>query len=87
MIDNIHKPKGSRMWRWKFRLRPGDEKIEDVSLGTSDKQVAEKKRAELLREKEHEGAGFIPVKAARDAARRSLGEHLAEFPGDMGRHL
>ena len=53
----------------------------------SDKQVAEKKRAELLREKEHERAGFIPAKAARDAAQRSLGEQLAEFLGDMGRHL
>jgi len=85
MINSIFKPKGSRIWRWKFRLCPADKTIGDVSLGTSDKQVAEKRRAELLREREHERAGFIPVKAARDAAQRGLSEHLAEFLGDMGR--
>ena len=85
MINTIFKPKDSRIWRWKFRLQPGDTRIEDVSLGTSDKQVAEKNRAELLRQREHERAGFIPPKAARDAAQRSLSEHLAEFLGDMRR--
>ena len=83
MINCIFKPKGSRIWRWKFRLCPGDGKIEDVSLGTSDKQVAEKNRMGLLRQREHERAGFIPEKAARDAAQRSLAEHLNEFLGDM----
>ncbi len=85
MINTIFKPKGSRIWRWKFRQRPEDGKIQDVSLGTSDKSVAEKKRAELLREKEHERAGFIPPKAVRDAAQRKLTEHLQDFVGDLGR--
>ena len=85
MINTIFKPKGSRIWRWKFRLQPGDTRIQDVSLGTSDKQVAEKNRAGLLRQREHERAGFIPPKAARDAAQRSLSEHLNEFLGDMRR--
>jgi integrase len=85
MINSIFKPKGSRIWRWKFRLRPEDGKIQDVSLGTSDKQVAEKKRSELLREKEHERAGFIPQKAVRDAAQHKLAEHLQDFLGDMHR--
>lgn len=85
MIDFIYKPKGSRIWRWKMRLRPQDTKIEDVSLGTADKQVAEKRRAELRREKEHERAGFIPPKAARQAALRALSEHLNDFLGDMRR--
>ncbi len=44
MINHIYKPKGERIWRWKFRLASTDGKIQDVSLGTSDKQVAEKKR-------------------------------------------
>jgi hypothetical protein len=57
MINTIYKPKGSRIWRWKFRLRPEDGIVEDTSLRTSDKQVAEKKRTELLREREHEKAG------------------------------
>ena len=85
MINSIFKPKGSRIWRWKLRLRPQDGKIEDMSLGTSDKQVAEKRRAELLREKEHERAGFIPAKAIRDASKRDLAEHLQDFLGDMRR--
>ena len=40
MINTIFKPKGSRIWRWKFRLCPTDGKIQDLSLGTSDKQAA-----------------------------------------------
>ena len=85
MINNIYKPRGSRIWRWKFRLRPEDGKIKDVSLGTSDKQVAEKFRGDRLREFEHERAGFIPPKATRDAAQRKLADHLQDFLGDMQR--
>ena len=85
MLKTIYKPKGSRIYRLKFRLVPQDGKILDMSLGTSDKQVAEKKLAELIREKEHERAGFIPPKAARDAAQRKLAEHLEDFLGDMRR--
>jgi len=83
MTDCIYKPKGSRIWRWKFRLCPADEKIEDVSLGTSDKQVAEKRRAEWRREKEHERAGFIPPKAIRDSLQKPLAEHLRDFVADL----
>jgi len=83
MINSIFKPKGSRIWRWKFRMVPGDIKILDVSLGTSDRQAAETKRSELLREKEHERAGLIPSKAARDAAQRKSADHLVDFIGDL----
>ena len=83
MINNIFKPKGSRIWRWKFRLVPADGKILDVSLGTSDRQSAETKRSDLLREKEHERAGLIPSKAARDAAQRKSADHLVDFIGDL----
>ena len=83
MINSIFKPKGSRIWRWKFRLVPADGKILDVSLGTADKQAAETKRSELLREKEHERAGLIPSKAAREAAQCKLTQHLQEFLGDL----
>jgi integrase len=83
MINNIFKPKGSRIWRWKFRQCPEDGKILDVSLGTSDKQAAETRRSELLREKEHERAGLIPSKAARVAAQRKSADHLVDFIGDL----
>ena len=85
MIDYIYKPKTSRIWRWKLRLSPDDTNIQDVSLRTADKQVAEKRRAELRREKEHEKAGIIAPKAARDAAQRKLIDHLNDFLGDMRR--
>ena len=85
MINRIFKPKGSRIYRWRFRQCSEDGKIEDISLGTSDKQVAEKIRAEKLREREHERAGIIAPKAARDAAKRDLAEHLEDFLGDMRR--
>ncbi len=83
MINHIYKPKGERIWRWKFRLTPADGKITDISLGTSDKQVAEKKRAERLRENEHERAGLLPSKIVRNAAHRKLTEHLQDFLGDL----
>ena len=85
MVNSIYKSKGSRIWRWKFRQCPADQKIEDVSLETSNKQVAGSKRAKLLPEKEHERAGFIPPKARRDAAQRKLADHLQGFLGDMRR--
>src|ERR1035438_7892943 len=72
MINTIYKPNGSRIWRWKFRQQPADGKIEDVSLGTSEKQVAEKRRAELLRERQFERDGLILPKSLRDAAQRNL---------------
>ena len=85
MIDCIYKPKGSRIWRWKFRQQPKDGKVEDVSLRTSDKQVAEKRRAESLRERQHERDGLIMAKPLRDAAQRKLTEHLDDFVGNLRR--
>ena len=85
MINTIYKPKGSRIWRWKFRLCPADKKIEDVSLGRSDKRAAEREREKLLQEKQDERAGFNPPKATRDAGERNLADHLQDFLGDMRR--
>ena len=86
MINTIYKPNGSRIWRWKFRQQPADGKIEDVSLGTSEKQVAEKRRAELLRERQFERDGLMLPKAVRDAMQRPLADHLQDFLGN-GRRL
>jgi integrase len=85
MIDRIFKPKGSRIWRWRIRLRPEDVRIEDISLGTSDKQVAEKRRTDLRREKEHERGGLLHPKPIRESALRHMAQHLAEFLSDMRR--
>jgi integrase len=85
MIDFIYKPKDSRIWRWKFRQQSMDKKIADVSLETSDKRCAEKRRDKLREEKLHERDGLILPKAAREAAQRSLSDHLNDFLGDMRR--
>jgi integrase len=85
MINHLYKPRDERIWRWKFRFSPADGKIQDVSLRTSDKQVAEKERSERLRLLLHERAGYIPPKATRDAAQRKLADHLQDFLGDMRR--
>jgi integrase len=85
MINNLYKPKGTRIWRWKYRLSPKDEKIADISLRTSDKQVAEKRRTEMLRELEHERAGLLPSKATREFALRKLGDHLDDYVGNLRR--
>jgi len=85
MINCIYKPKGSRIWRWKYRAEASDGKIEDVSLGVCDKQAAEKKRAKLLEENQYERVGLLPSKAVREAAERSLSDHMEDFLGDAER--
>jgi len=85
MIDYIFKPKGSRVWRWKFRQSPADGAVIDVSLETSDKRVAERRQAQWREERQQETAGLIPAKAVREAAQRPLGAHLDDFLGDMRR--
>jgi integrase len=85
MISNLYKPKGSRIWRWRYRLQASDVKISDVSLGVSDKQAAEKLCSEKLRELEHERAGISPLKATLQAAQKKLTDHLDDFLGDLRR--
>jgi len=85
MIDFIYKPKDSRIWRWKFRQQSEDKKIIDISLETSDKRCAEKRRDDLRKEKLYEREGLILPKPVREAAQRKLSEHLEDFIGDMRR--
>jgi len=85
VIDRIFKPKGSRIYRWRYRLRPEDAKISEISLGTSDKQAAVRIRTDKLRELEQERAGIIAPKTTRDAAQRKLEDHLQDFLGDLRR--
>ena len=85
MIDRIFKPKGSRIYRWRFRQKPADGKVLDVSLGTSELRVAEKRRAERRSEIQLERAGLTPPKTMLEAAQRSLSAHLGDFLADMRR--
>ena len=56
-----------------------------VSLGVTDKQVAEKKAQEFIREKEREAEGILEPKVVRDAAARPLAEHLEDYLIDLGK--
>jgi integrase len=86
MIDRLFKPDGSRVWRWRFREKPEDGRILDISLGTSELRVAEKRRAEKRRKIQLERAGLIPSEKAMESAQRNLASHLEDFIGDMRRH-
>ena len=85
MIDRIFKPNGARIYRWRYRQKPEDGKILDISLGTSEKRVAESRRSELRSQNQLERAGLVPSKSAIETAQRDLTLHLADFIGVMRR--
>ena len=78
----IFRQKGRRIWRCRYRL-DGETKIKEVSLHISDKQVAQQRLNDLIREQEQEANGIIPPKPLRDAATRNLSEHLNDFVADL----
>jgi len=61
----------------------GDLTVTDVALGTTDKQVAEKKLAEIVAEKERERAGLIAPKLQRESAQKPFSAHLADYLSDL----
>jgi integrase len=90
MIANIYKPRRrtdgkievARLWRGRYRLS-GDARITEVALGSADKQVAQKRLAEIVAEKERERAGQIAPKLERDSAAQPIAKHLADFVADL----
>jgi len=90
MIAHVFKPRRRvngkieprRTYRGRFRLA-GDLAVTDIPLGTADKQVAEHKLAEIIKEKERERAGLIAPKLQRNAAQRPIKDHLADFVADL----
>ena len=65
-------------YRGRFGLSP-DEKLQEVPLHTTDKQIARKRLRELVQEEEDERAGFIRPKKQREAMQRPLLEHIETF--------
>jgi len=63
---------------------PWDAKTADIPLGTTDKQSAQQKLAELIKEREGERSGRIPTKAVREALHKPLAELVDEFEADLG---
>ena len=72
----------NRVYRGRYRLDPNSPLVE-VSLGTTDKRVAEQKLAEIIKEKQWEKAGIIAPKLQRESAQKGLREHLADFAADL----
>lgn len=71
-----------RIYRLAYCL-PGMKGKKYVSLQTSDKQVAERKADEFLRELQQEEAGVIPPKARREAVIRPLSKHIEDYASDL----
>jgi integrase len=90
MIANIYKPRRhadgkievARLWRGRYRLN-GDMRITEVALGSADKQVAQKRLAEIVAEKERERAGIIAPRLERDSAAQPIAKHLEDFMADL----
>ncbi len=78
MTAYVFKRKGVRTYEGRYRL-DGERKLSQVKLGCSDRQVAKKKLAELIAEKEREAAGLIAPKIEREAAAKPLKEHLEDW--------
>jgi excisionase family DNA binding protein len=67
-----------------FRYRFGEMPVDRwKSLGVTDKQVAEKKAQEFIREQEREAAGILEPKVIRTAAMRPLAAHLEDYVADL----
>lgn len=81
MIDKIYKR--GRIYWWRYRRNDDRGKVQYISLNTSDKQAAEARRTDLLREREQEAAGILVTRPLRDAAQRSLSEHLQDLLADL----
>ncbi len=86
MRATLIKPKrnGKQAKQYVLRVfrRPGEKPI-TIPLHVSLKENAEKRRREILLEMEQEEAGLILPKPQREAAKRPLSEHLAEYIDHM----
>ena len=91
MIKTLYKPKRklngkrvvSRLYSLKLRLH-GENRISQIALGVSDRQVAEEKARQIVQEREKELNGLLPPKLQRDAAQTSFTKHIKDFTGDLG---
>jgi integrase len=78
MIAYVFKRRGARTYSGRYRL-DGENKITQLELGCSNRQVADKKLGKIVEEQERESAGIIAPRVQRDVARISLAEHLEEM--------
>ena len=71
-----------RVYRARVKL-DGDDKVRDIALKVTDRQVAQQKLNEIVRELEHEAAGLLPSKLERQAAQSPLLELVAEYVNEL----
>lgn len=74
--------KRGKFYRGRYRLSDSP-KWYDVPLKVEQKDIAEAKLRNLVREREEEMAGLLGPRAMREAARRPLTDHCAEFVADL----
>jgi integrase len=85
MIRFVFKPKRrvkgkvvtSRLYSGRYQLPDG--RVKTVPLKVTDKQVAEKKLEQIVKEQEWEMAGIIAPKAIRESAKKTTEVHLGDF--------
>ena len=66
------------------RYRIGDMPVDRwKSLGVKDLVVANKKAQEFIQEKEREAVGVLEPKLIRNAAQRSLADHMNDYEADL----
>ena len=81
MINNLYKR--GRIYWLKYRAQGEVGKPKCLSLETSDKQSAERRRAEKLAEFERERSGILPPQGLRAGAQKLLTEHLEDLLADL----
>lgn len=86
MRGTLFKPKRNGKQAKNYVLRvircPGEKPIQ-IPLHRSLRENAERRKREILLEMEQEEAGLIAPKPQREAAKRPLSEHLAEYVEHM----
>lgn len=90
MISHVYRKKRKkngktvldRNYRGRYRL-DGDYEMTDVALKTIDKQIAEEKLRDIIKEEQMERAGLIAPKEQRVAAEKPLADHLQDFLDDL----
>src|SRR5438874_12497655 len=90
MIAYIYRPKrrrngklaSSRIWRARLRLN-GEVKARDISLGVSDKQVAEQKLRDNIREQERVSVGLLAPAAQRETFENPMERLVDGYVADL----
>src|SRR3546814_344020 len=87
---NIYRPKRKRdgkrivspfyVLRWK---QSGERRYQSVPLRVRDKQVAQRRLAEFIAEKEREAGGVLAPRPLREAAAKPMADHLADYLADL----